>query len=300
VKEKKSGSIRSIVVLLSIIVCVLFAVEIVSSFVTLRQLDGIRSDNARVQSELSEQKNENKKMRSQLDSLASATSGLQSQVAKIQQTRAKMGKNKVAYLTYDDGPSNITPALLDALKANGVHATFFVVGTAAQNHPDVIKRAVAEGNVIGIHSWTHDYKYIYSNETNFFEDFNKLKDYITTLTGIAPTVNRYPGGTSETAGNPNRILRTVDPKVKAMGFKPFDWNAYAKDAVAGYRPSVEQTAQNVMSTAGPNTLVILSHDTGVNGNDVAALPLIVKGLRERGYSFGTLSTSTPKVQWNPA
>ena len=96
------------------------------------------------------------------------------------------------------------------------------------------------------------------------------------------------------------MLRKVDPQVKAMGFKPFDWNSYAKDAVAGYRPSVGQTVQNVMSTAGNKTpLVILMHDTAVNGNDVTALPQIIKELRDKGYSFGTLSTATPKVQWDP-
>ena len=296
-KEKKSGSIRTIIIALSVIVCVLFAVEMVGGIFTMRQLEGIKSDNNRIQSELNEQRKENKKIRSQLGSLESATSGLQAQ---IQQTKAEKGKHKVAYLTYDDGPSSITPNLLDALKANGVHATFFVVGAAAQKYPDVVKREADEGNVVGVHSWTHDYKYIYSSETNFLDDFNKLKDYVTNLTGTAPTVNRYPGGTNETCGNPNHMLRKVDPQVKAMGFKPFDWNAYAKDAVSGYRPSVEQTVQNVMSTVGnKTTLVILMHDTAVNGNDVTALPQIVKELRNKGYSFGTLSTATPKVQWDP-
>jgi peptidoglycan-N-acetylglucosamine deacetylase len=301
--QGRGRAMTTVIAVLLAVICALFAVDIVGNVAVSRKIDGLSSDNSEMRSQMKKQREENNKLSSKLDSLQSQYSGLQSQVTKIQQMKlTKSGK--MAYITFDDGPSPITSQLLDTLKANGVHATFFVVGTAASERPEIVKRAAAEGNAIGIHSWCHVYSYIYASESNFFEDFNRLREYIKTLTGDYPTVCRYPGGTNETAGNPGHMLRYIDPKVKAMGVKPFDWNAYARDAVSGLRPSPSEIVNYIvkdssgMSAGTP--LVILMHDTGVNGNDVAALPELIKQLKSRGYSFGTLSANTPSVQWKPA
>ncbi len=59
-------------------------------------------------------------------------------------------------MTFDDGPSpELTPKLLDMLKARGIKATFFVVGQNAAEHPEILKRMIAEGHEIGNHSWSH-------------------------------------------------------------------------------------------------------------------------------------------------
>jgi peptidoglycan/xylan/chitin deacetylase (PgdA/CDA1 family) len=67
---------------------------------------------------------------------------------------------KVAYLTFDDGPSKRTPQLLAVLKENEVTATFFVIGTLAKKYPGMLKDIVSDGHVVGVHSWTHDYSYV--------------------------------------------------------------------------------------------------------------------------------------------
>jgi peptidoglycan/xylan/chitin deacetylase (PgdA/CDA1 family) len=64
--------------------------------------------------------------------------------------------DKVAALTFDDGPDPVfTPVLLDILKKHNAHATFFMIGRAAERHPDLVKKVAEAGNAIGIHSWDH-------------------------------------------------------------------------------------------------------------------------------------------------
>ncbi|HEX3663819.1 MAG TPA: polysaccharide deacetylase family protein [Rhizomicrobium sp.] len=60
-------------------------------------------------------------------------------------------------LTFDDGPNDHTPAVLDALKAAGVKATFFIVGRMAETHPDILARIAAEGHLLANHSATHPF-----------------------------------------------------------------------------------------------------------------------------------------------
>jgi peptidoglycan/xylan/chitin deacetylase (PgdA/CDA1 family) len=63
----------------------------------------------------------------------------------------------VVALTFDDGPNDYTPAVLDALKAAGVTGTFFIVGRMAQAHPGILERIAAEGHLLGNHSATHPF-----------------------------------------------------------------------------------------------------------------------------------------------
>ena len=61
-------------------------------------------------------------------------------------------------LTFDDGPhAALTPTVLDTLRRYGVRATFFVIGRNAAAHPDIVRRALAEGHSVGTHSWSHPY-----------------------------------------------------------------------------------------------------------------------------------------------
>ena len=88
--------------------------------------------------------------------------------------------SKIAYLTFDDGPSlKATPLILDILNEYDIKATFFVLGSMAENNPDMLKRIHEEGHKIGNHSYSHNYKYIYKSVDNFLEDcksFQKIID----------------------------------------------------------------------------------------------------------------------------
>jgi peptidoglycan-N-acetylglucosamine deacetylase len=215
---------------------------------------------------------------------------------------------RVAYLTFDDGPSKLTRQLLDVLAAQHVTATFFVIGTRAKKYPGMLKEIASAGHAIGVHSWTHDYAYIYKNTDNFLSDFDKLKDYIHQETGIAPQVCRFPGGTSNTLClhyNKNHIMKQIINLVHKMGFEYFDWNVSSAEA-ASPPPTKEQIIKSVPAQCKKkNMAVILFHDAAIQGY-VDALPEVISQLRSMGFKFETLSTRNPPksklraVQYKPA
>lgn len=102
---------------------------------------------------------------------------------------------KYVYLTFDDGPSENTPALLEVLGKNNVKATFFVVyNSNKQYYQDI----VCAGHAIGLHSYTHDYAKIYQSEDAYFADLQQLSDYVKDACGVESKLLRFPGGSSNT------------------------------------------------------------------------------------------------------
>jgi|GEM_PF-995589 len=312
-KQKTIVGLYVGVILIFVLLCVLSIFEVVRNTTLSDQLKSVKGTSSqaleikKLQTDLSNEQSSNSKLAVQFDELSSKYQALQSnydnlqsQVNKIQNTKAKM-HIKTVYLTFDDGPSKTTPHVLDVLKENNVNATFFVIGTAASANPEMVKRAYNEGNVIGIHSWTHKYEYIYQNEENFFLDFNKLKNFLTDLLGVEPNVCRFPGGTNNTVSQKysGHIMRKIAPKVAEMGIKDFDWNSYAGDAEK-IAPTKEQVISNVMNgISGKTNVVVLFHDTNPNNCDVQALPEIISRLKALGYSFDVLSPDTPSVTFKP-
>jgi peptidoglycan/xylan/chitin deacetylase (PgdA/CDA1 family) len=215
---------------------------------------------------------------------------------------------KVAYLTFDDGPSGLTPELLHILDANHVTATFFVIGLHAQQYPGALKEIARRGNAIGVHSWTHDYSYVYKNTTNFLADFNKMKDYIHHETGLTPNVCRFPGGTNNTVCfrySEGHIMQRIVVLVEGMGFKYYDWNVSSAEA-SSPPPSTDTIISNVVSQCkSKKTAVILFHDTDNQGY-VDAIPEVIAKLRSMGFTFQTLSPDSPpksrsaSVQFKPS
>ncbi|MDU4324452.1 MAG: polysaccharide deacetylase family protein, partial [Clostridium celatum] len=84
----------------------------------------------------------------------------------------KEDTKKIAYLTFDDGPSKNTELILDILKDNNVHATFFIISPYIEPHIKFVKRAYDEGNAIGNHTADHEFQYVYTCEESFFKSFN--------------------------------------------------------------------------------------------------------------------------------
>lgn len=209
---------------------------------------------------------------------------------------------KIAYLTFDDGPSKYTPQLLQALKQAGVKATFFVIGTNCQEYPDAVKNEQAGGHVVGIHSWTHKYPYIYANLDNFKQDYTQLRDYLTQQLGTAPTICRFPGGTNNTVSKKytsTPIMQEAVDWVESLGIRPIDWDADAGDAETPI-PTKDQIVQRIAKEIGSkNNPVILMHDFGNRTSTIDAIPAIVQELKARGYSFDTLSASTTATLFKP-
>ena len=218
-------------------------------------------------------------------------------------TEGTEGSEKIAYLTFDDGVSVNTPELLDILRKYDVKATFF-----PNWHPELkeyYNLILAQGHVLGNHTATHDYRTIYASLDNFKKDVTWLSDNIQEQTGVRPTLFRFPGGTSNTVNftyndhDASLIPAAVD-WITAEGYVYFDWNVDSGDA-SGRNYSAEQLTQRVLAQAeNKDRIVILMHDNGVNHASIEAVPAIIEGLREQGFTFRVLTNDTEPVRFRPA
>jgi len=194
----------------------------------------------------------------------------------------------VIYLTFDDGPSQHTPRLLEVLKKYNVKATFFVVGNAALGYLDDI---VDGGHAIAIHSDTHNYDKIYASEDAFFADLYAIQDKIYQRTGVMTTLMRFPGGSSNMVSRFNQgIMTRLTKAVEAAGFQYFDWNVDSKDA--GGAKTADEVYRNVINGVKSKSVsVVLQHD--IHGYSVDAVERIIQWGLANGYTFEALTPSSP-------
>lgn len=109
-------------------------------------------------------------------------------------------------LTFDDGPhETVTPKVLDVLKKHGVKATFFCIGSRAEQHPQLIRQAYQDGHIIANHSWCHKYTYGFYSTKKILADLQRCNEVLKTIIGVNPKFVRPPFGVT----NPNmkRALR---------------------------------------------------------------------------------------------
>lgn len=199
--------------------------------------------------------------------------------------------DKVCYLTFDDGPSPVTMQVLKVLGDYDIKATFFVTGENSVNNADALLAASEAGHTIGVHTYSHVYTDIYQSVDAYLEDFEKMHSRVQELTGTAPGLFRFPGG-SINAYNRD-VYQELVAEMLRRGFTFYDWNVAADDAVAGGL-SRQEIAQNVLNSVGDQErIVVLMHDRQENATTAAALPEIIEELRARGYRFEPLS---PDVQ----
>ena len=105
---------------------------------------------------------------------------------------------KIAYLTFDDGPSpNITPKILDILQEENIKASFFVIGKKVKEQPNIVKRIYEEGHFIGNHSYSHDNSLLYKSKESFLSEIQKTDIEIGKAIGIEnyhSFLFRFPNG----------------------------------------------------------------------------------------------------------
>ncbi|WP_233354745.1 polysaccharide deacetylase family protein [Paenibacillus sp. JZ16] len=106
----------------------------------------------------------------------------------------KKQSDKTVYLTFDDGPSDLTLDVLDILKREGIKGTFFVLGKEAETRPEIINRIYEEGHVIGNHTYDHRYDELYGHFQDFWGQIKKTEEIIRLITGERPQLVRAPGG----------------------------------------------------------------------------------------------------------
>lgn len=200
--------------------------------------------------------------------------------------------NKKVYLTFDDGPSENTDEILDILKKNKVKATFFVVGKKTETARKQYQRIVLEGHTLAMHSYSHNYKQIYSSVEAFGKDIRELQEMLYEITDIKPTIYRFPGGSSNScAGN----IKPYIEYIKKEGLLYFDWNALSGDAV-NFNLSPQQLNQNILNDVKKQKVsIVLMHDLAETENTVKGLDSLIKTLKKEGYQILPITKYTQQI-----
>lgn len=206
--------------------------------------------------------------------------------AQEQITNMYYSEEKVAYLTFDDGPSkNITPQILDVLKQENVPATFFVLGSRVELNPDLLRREYDEGHYIANHGYSHQYSQIYQSPDTVFEEYVKCENAIRNALNnqsYNTYLFRFPGGSS--GGRYADIKAQAKDLLHNYGVNYTNWNCLTGDA-EGKTTSEELMGCLRQTMQGDGSIIVLMHDASDKSYTLETLPQVISYLREQGYTF---------------
>ncbi|WAL40443.1 polysaccharide deacetylase family protein [Brevibacterium sp. BRM-1] len=204
-------------------------------------------------------------------------------------------KKKLAFLTFDDGPTNSTPRTLKELKKAGVPASFFIIGgdkgLGRPKSAGYLKDEIAQGNSVCIHSYTHSFPLLYPGRTASPKAI--VKDYTKTVSAVRDVLGedyrvgcqRYPGGHGWNG------MKPADRAMQKKGAWWIDWNSENGDGTDTASSTGAGRAKQALSTLGsnPRVAVILMHDYKDNDATIESIAPLVKALKKKGYDFGVMS-----------
>ncbi|MFI5361277.1 MAG: polysaccharide deacetylase family protein [Elusimicrobiota bacterium] len=191
------------------------------------------------------------------------------------------GPREVA-LTFDDGPSvPYTGQVLDILRKNHIHATFFLCGANAERYPDLVRRIRAEGHEIGNHTYSHPWLYLMERD-KIAGEIDRTQDALQRISGRRPRLFRPPFGVR---------WFSLWPLLRERGLTMVLWSIRGYDGDLG-APGIAKTTLDQLQPGG----IILLHD-GFETREpaavdrsatVRALPAIIAGIRRAGYKFARI------------
>lgn len=190
---------------------------------------------------------------------------------------------KIMALTFDDGPNEpYTSEILDTLDRYGIKATFFVIGKNVELYPETAKRIMAEGHVLGNHSYSHNANHALTSKGS--KDLQVAENTIFETVGVKTNLYRPPHGKKSPWE-----LRSI----KRENLVEVTWSLSTNELHA---KSPESVAQKIISKAGPGKIVLFHDGYGTSHNSarsdksltVKALPLVIENLQRQGYKFVTV------------
>ena len=193
---------------------------------------------------------------------------------------------KRAFLTFDDGPSDVTPIILDTLKQENIKATFFVLGQRVEQKPDMVKRMYDEGHFIANHGYSHVYDSIYSSKEAVLDEFNKCNTAVQNAIGdneYNSHLFRFPGGSI--GGKYSELKLQAKDLLKQNGIESVDWNALNGDAETNDLTPEFELERLQCTVQGKNSVVILMHDSPLKKVTAESLSQLIGYLRNEGYEF---------------
>lgn len=193
--------------------------------------------------------------------------------------KGNTGKRQVA-LTFDDGPdTKYTPKILDVLKKYNVKATFFLMGSRAKKHPQIVKRIIDEGHIIANHTWSH-VNLTKISEKRFEKEINKTNNILAKETGREIMMLRPPYGA---------ISVDALQKLKEMNYKSIQWSVDSRDWLGD---NVDKILINTIPDVTNDAIILFHSAAGNQAHNLEAsvkvLPELIKTLRMKDFEFVNL------------
>lgn len=184
---------------------------------------------------------------------------------------------KSLYLTFDNGYENgFTPPILDVLKEKGVPACFFVTGHYVKDQPELLKRMVAEGHIIGNHSWTHPDMSTLSDQ-RIRDELERVKQEVAQLTGQRQMAYLRP---------PRGIFNERSLAVsKTLGYTNVFWSIAYKDWETNAQRGAQYAFDSVTKQYHPGAVILLH---SVSKDNAEALGRMIDEAKRQGYTFRSL------------
>ncbi|NGP46482.1 polysaccharide deacetylase family protein [Bacillaceae bacterium SIJ1] len=185
---------------------------------------------------------------------------------------------KVAYLTFDDGPSAIQGKIIEVLGKYDAKATFFLLGDQVKAHPGRATRLAAEGHALGMHSMTHDKDLVYASPSSLINEMKAAQAQIKQATGSSPSILRVPYGSKPYMKKPLRDALVNN------NFNMWDWNIDSKDWALPNDPQqiIENIKTGLQHVPKGEPPVLLMHEKQVT---LEILPEVITLLKEKGYTL---------------
>ena len=189
---------------------------------------------------------------------------------------------KILYLTFDAGYENgNTPAILEALKKHQAPAVFFAVGNFIKDNPDLIKRMITEGHIVGNHTMTHPDMSQISSMESFQKELEGVEELYTSVTGEPMTKFYRP---------PRGVYSTENLSMaKELGYSTFFWSLAYVDWIQEQQPSKEEAFQKLIPRIHPGAIVLLHNTSSTNA---AILDELLTKCEEMGYQFHSIKELT--------
>ena len=237
---------------------------------------------------------ESQEVSNKVSSSAADTRNVLIQTIDDKENLAQEGEVHQVYLTFDDGPSEQTQAILDILDDYGVKATFFVNGREDEASLAAYRRIVDEGHTIAMHSYSHKYSEIYASMEAFEADFLRIQNLIYDTTGVDCMYYRFPGGSSNRVSNTD--MSEYIQYLNKQGVTYYDWNVSSGDATS-QAFTVDELVENVMKDVVKyKTSVVLLHDANTKTTTVQALPAMIEALQASGALILPIDENTRVIQ----
>ncbi|HLM80108.1 MAG TPA: polysaccharide deacetylase family protein [Terriglobales bacterium] len=189
--------------------------------------------------------------------------------------RSWVGGAGCVALTFDDGPDPVdTPKLLDLLREKGVKATFFVVGKRADQYPEIVRRAWAEGHLIANHTWSHYSLFCFLTPRRLRAEIERGTESVRRSCGVRPRFFRSPVGLRHPL---------LAPYLEDAGLEYVSWSIRTRDTLTADSGVL---ARRILDKAASGDIILLhDHLPGGANAMLEVLPGVIDELRKRGFEF---------------